>query len=360
MNGTPSNERLSAWLDNELSLDERAEVEKLLADSPELREELEELQRLSGHLQRLPVEKAPAGLHQAVMRSIERETLLSGDHLSSTDSSGVARRRSMRAMTTAAGVALAVGLGLWFSSDRGSDVAIVDPVGPEIVKAHQTRRDMQANRRESKNRLSVELPTRQFEIDRSELGEADIGDIIEAVRRDGDSVSIVRLTVVDREAGLESLRVLLAHQDIPLDVANAARTGGNELSRRGLVAVFVESPSEQISQTIEQMARGLSGFDLESLSISEALPIAELDSDVRSELGLADEPRTRQSARAVSVPEGGPLSRIILEPGSFASNAGAADSSSTDGGPVRVIFVLTDAPSSQPEAEAVSNGNGAA
>ncbi len=47
MNGTPSNERLSAWLDDELPLDERAEVEKLLAESPELRQELDELQRLS-------------------------------------------------------------------------------------------------------------------------------------------------------------------------------------------------------------------------------------------------------------------------------------------------------------------------
>ena len=40
MNGTPSNEKLSAWLDDELPLDERAEVEKLLAESPSLREEL--------------------------------------------------------------------------------------------------------------------------------------------------------------------------------------------------------------------------------------------------------------------------------------------------------------------------------
>lgn len=353
MNGTPSNERLSAWLDNELSLDERAEVEKQLADSPELREELEELQRLSGHLKKLPVEKAPAGLQQAVMRSIERETLLAGG-----DAQTVPRRRSLHWVTTAAGIALVVGAGFWFSSGRNPEVAVLEPSGPVIVNARQTRPGMQANKPDTKssNRLSVELPTRQFEIDRSKLGEADIGDIIEAVRRDGESVSIVRLTVVDREAGLESLRVLLAHQDIPLDDATEPASTGNDLSRRGLVAVFVESQSEQLSRAIEQMARGL---ELESLSVSEALPIAELDSEARSELGISEVAGTLRTPRAVSVQEGSSLDRFIREPGSYSANAESSGRPFTDDRPVRVIFVLTDAPASAAPA-AASNGNGAA
>lgn len=356
MNGTPSNERLSAWLDDELSLDERAEVEKRLAESPELREELEELQRLSGHLKKLPVEKAPAELRQAVMRSIERETLLSGG-----DSPAVPRRRSLNWLTTAAGVALAAGAGLWFASDRNPEVTVLEPSGPVIVDAHQTRPDMQANRpdfKNSRNRLSVELPTRQFEIDRSKLSEADVGDIIEAVRRDGESVSIVRLTVVDREAGLESLRVLLAHQDIPLDgsTETESASAGNELSSRGLVAVFVESQPDQLSRAIEQMARGL---QVESLSVSEALPIAELDSEMRSELGISEAAGTSRAPRAVSVQEGSSLGKAIRAPGNYSANAESWSRPSTDDRPVRVIFVLTDAPASIPEA-AASNGNGAA
>ena len=348
MNGTPSNERMSAWLDDELSLDERAEVEKMLAESPELRQELDELQRLSSRLKRLPVGQAPAGLKQAVMRSIERETLLA-----TTNEPNVARRgRLLQTLSTAAAVALVAGAGMWFASNGGQNVATVDQVGPEIVNGQQTPTRSQANKRELK--MSVELPTRQFEIDRTKLGAADIGDIVEAVRRDGESVTIVRLTVVDREDGLESLRVLLAHEEIPLDGSKEALPIGDKLGK-GLVAVFVESKSDQLRRTIEQMAQKL---QLEALSVSDALPIAELDSELRSELGLADSGENAGPARAVSVQGDSPLGRMISEPGSYSSFESSGEATSADR-PVRVIFVLTDAPTKEPAA-ATSAGNGAA
>lgn len=348
MNGTPSNERISAWLDDELSLNERAEVEKMLAESPELRQELDELQRLSGRLKRLPVGQAPAGLKQAVMRSIERETLLA-----TANEPHVARRgRLLQTLSTAAAVALVAGAGMWFASNGGQNVATVDQVGPEIVSGQQTPTRSQANKRELK--MSVELPTRQFEIDRTKLGAADIGDIVEAVRRDGESVTIVRLTVVDREDGLESLRVLLAHEEIPLDGSKEALPIGDKLGK-GLVAVFVESKSDQLRRTIEQMAQKL---QLEALSVSDALPIAELDSELRSELGLADSGENPGPARAVSVQEDSPLGRMISEPGSYSSFESSGEATSADR-PVRVIFVLTDAPTTEP-ATATSAGNGAA
>jgi hypothetical protein len=354
MNGTPSNERLSAWLDDELSLNERAEVEQLLAESPELREELNELQRLSGRLKSLPASKAPAGLQQAVMRSIERETLLAGD-----DSAKIARSgRLLRVLTTAAGIALVVGGGLWFASNGGQNVAVVDPGEPEIVTAHQTPTTRQANKPDLKNQqMSVELPTRQFEIDRAKLGEAEIGDIVEAVRQDGESVSIIRLTVVDRQAGLESLRVLLAHEEIPLDGSKEALPIGDKIGK-GLVAVFVESKSEQLSRTIEQMAQKL---QVESLSVSDALPIAGLDSALRAELGLVDSGEESGTARAVSVQDGSPLGIMISEPGSYPSNFASSGKTISTDRPVRVIFILTDAPTVKPAAAAVTPAeNGAA
>ncbi len=350
MNGTPSNEKLSAWLDDELPLDERAEVEKLLAESPSLREELNELQRLSGRLKGLPVAQAPAELQQAVMRAIERETLLAGD-----DSVKVARSgRVLRTLTTAAGIALVIGAGLWFASDGDQNVAAVDPVGPEIRTVHQTPTTARANKREVK--MSVELPTRQFEIDRTKLGAADIGDIVEAVRQDGESVSIVRLTVVDRQAGLESLRVLLAHEEIPLDGSKDVLPVGEKVGK-GLVAVFVESKSDQLSRTIQQMAQKLR---LESLSVSDALPIANLGSDLRSELGIADSGEESRAARAVSVPEGSSLGKMISEPGRYATSFEASGEPSSAERPVRVIFVLTDAPVAEPAVKATAVENGAA
>ena len=350
MNGTPSNERMSAWLDDELPLDERAEVEKLLAESPKLREELNELQRLSGRLKSLPVSQAPAEMQQAVMRSIERETLLAGD-----DSAKVARSgRLLRVLTTAAGIAVVVGGGLWFASNGGQNVAVVDPVAPEIVTAQQTPTTLQANKREQK--MSVDLPTRQFEINRAKLSEAEIGDIVEAVRQDGESVTIVRLTVVDRHAGLESLRVLLAHEEIPLDGSSEALPVGDQIGK-GLVAVFVESKSEQLSRTIEQMAQKL---QVETLSVSDALPIAGLDSDLRSELGLVDSGEASGTARAVSVQDGSPLGNMISEPGSYPSTFASSGKTIATDRPVRVIFVLTDAPTAKPAAAAKPTENGAA
>ncbi|MGZ0164144.1 MAG: anti-sigma factor family protein [Planctomycetales bacterium] len=353
MNGTPSNEKLSAWLDDELPLDERAEVEKLLAESPELRQELEELQRLSGRLKGFPVAQAPPELHPAVMRSIERETLLAGD-----DSAKVARSgRLLRTLTTAAGIALVVGGGLWFGSNGNQNVAVVDPAGPEILTAQQTPTTSAANKPDLKSeQMSVELPTRQFAIDRAELGEAEIGDIVEAVRQDGESVSIVRLTVVDRHAGLESLRVLLAHEEIPLDGSKEALPVGDKVGK-GLVAVFVESQSDQLSRTIQQMAQKL---QLESLSVSDALPIAKLNSDLRSELGIADPGEQSGPARAVSVQEGSSLGKMISESGSYAGGFESSGKPTSADRPVRVIFVLTDAPPAEPAAKAAANENGAA
>lgn len=354
MNGTPSNERLSAWLDNELAPEERAEFDKLLADSPELRQEADELKRLSSRLKDLPTAQAPADLQRAVMQSIQPVTQPASDEPAAPARQG----RMLRVLTTAAGVAIAVGTGVWLMSGGGQQVADNSLVQPEIVQSQQNRRNMEANKADLKNtkKLSVELPSRQFEIDRSALNSADIGDIVEAVRRDGESVSIVRLTVVDREAGLESLRVLLAHQDIPLDGSTETGSSNNDLSSRGMVAVFVESESDQLSRTIEQMARQL---DLESLSVSNALPIAKLDSGVRSELGLADTASTRAS-RAVSVPEGSSLEKIIAEPGSYSSESETSAKPASGNNPVRVIFVLSNAPQTRPAAEAATKENGAA
>lgn len=353
MNGTPSdNEKLSAWLDDQLPLDERAEVEKLLVDSPELRQEVEELRRLSGLVKGLPKEKAPAELQQAVMRSIERETLLAGS--GSADSGR--QRRVLQLLTAAAGIAVVVGLGTWFASNVDQNIAGNNQPTPQIVHVEQSRPSMQANKADLKNTatsespLTVELPDRQFELDRDSLSDAAIGDIVRAVRRDGDSVSIVRLTVVDRQAGFESLRVLLAHQDIKLDGESENQVDGGD----GFVAVYMQSEPEQLSRTIEQMARRI---EFGALSVSESLPIAGLDSGAKSELGLSDVEGEAAESKAVAVRDGSAVEKLISEPGSYeAASDGSPDS---EGQPVRVIFVLTDAPELKNDADP-DPSNGAA
>ena len=54
MNDLPQNELFSAYLDGELTAAEQAEVERVLAASPDARQLLEELRALSATLQALP------------------------------------------------------------------------------------------------------------------------------------------------------------------------------------------------------------------------------------------------------------------------------------------------------------------
>ncbi|MCH7987845.1 MAG: hypothetical protein IID46_01705 [Planctomycetes bacterium] len=50
-----------------------------------------------------------------------------------------------------------------------------------------------------------------------ELKDADIGKIVTALEKTNEGITVVKLTVVDRRAGLKSLQVLLSRHKIPLD-----------------------------------------------------------------------------------------------------------------------------------------------
>lgn len=92
-------ELLSAYHDGELSPPEREAIEHRLAASPEARQQLLELRRLSGLLHELPQAKLPQEFSRQVLREAEREMLI--PRLRGT--TPVARRRSWLWIT--AGVA---------------------------------------------------------------------------------------------------------------------------------------------------------------------------------------------------------------------------------------------------------------
>ncbi|MHB8898896.1 MAG: anti-sigma factor family protein [Thermoguttaceae bacterium] len=71
----PDNELLSAYIDGELTADERAKVEQLLNDNPEARQLVDELRSLSLSLQSLSPYKLDADLAERVLRQAEREML---------------------------------------------------------------------------------------------------------------------------------------------------------------------------------------------------------------------------------------------------------------------------------------------
>jgi hypothetical protein len=78
MNHFPDDELLSAYLDGELTTDERATVDRWLTESAEHRQLLEELRSLSQSLESLPRLRLEDDFYQSVLRRAEREMLSAG------------------------------------------------------------------------------------------------------------------------------------------------------------------------------------------------------------------------------------------------------------------------------------------
>lgn len=75
MNDIPQDELLSAYLDNELAPEERAEVERMLEENPASRQLLEELKSLRTAVQSLPRESLGQDFSKQVMQMAERSVL---------------------------------------------------------------------------------------------------------------------------------------------------------------------------------------------------------------------------------------------------------------------------------------------
>ncbi len=69
------NELLSAYLDGELTAEQQADVERLLAENPAAQQLLDELRALSSTLQEMPRHTVPEDLSQQVLRRAERKIL---------------------------------------------------------------------------------------------------------------------------------------------------------------------------------------------------------------------------------------------------------------------------------------------
>ena len=74
-------ELMSAYLDEQLAPEEAARVEKLLAESPEAREELSGLQSMLKLVKGLPEVEAPPDFYEKVAKKIRRKRLLGGEGL---------------------------------------------------------------------------------------------------------------------------------------------------------------------------------------------------------------------------------------------------------------------------------------
>ena len=112
---------LSAYLDGELPEERAREIERLLAEQPEYREQLEQLRAVSDQLSRLPRHRAPDELTAAMRRHAERRQLLDE---APRPRSGRVLRLFVRLTAVAAAVALCVLVGYRISDREQSQPAV--------------------------------------------------------------------------------------------------------------------------------------------------------------------------------------------------------------------------------------------
>jgi len=172
---TPENarnldDRLSAYLDDELSDAERAEVEMYLASSEDARRTLAELRRTTELLRSLPRGKAPADMVELLTAQMERNELL-GDI-----SAPPSRVRSPvpnlgRWLASAAAIALTVSAGyLTYSYLQKDATTSPSPTGPMAAREERSRTEPPGAERRERSRTAarpVEPEAKQAEADRS-------------------------------------------------------------------------------------------------------------------------------------------------------------------------------------------------
>lgn len=308
MNGNPQSEQLSAYYDNQLPLDERALVERELAESPEMRHELNDYSKLSSLLKSLPPSKAPAELQSSVLRMIERESLL--------PVADTARPRRLGRLLIPVGAACALAaIGFFAMKNQGSNnVAQVQPSQP-LVNVKQEGGVARANVKQPK-------ASEQLQIDHDQLKDAQVGDVVNAVSRNGAAVSVIRLTVVGRDHGIDELRVLLAGES----------GSGTASDGKGLTAVYLQTDPKTLSANLEKV---LAKFDIESMSVSQPVAIEKLDDADRQLITDA-----RGKVTTLTVKPDSELDRAVK---SDAVTVPTATGTTDSNNPARVIFVLLNA-----------------
>ena len=313
MNDRISSEQLSAYFDDELDRSAQAEVEKDLAASADLQRELDEIRTLSNLLQELPVPKPPEEFCSSVMQAAERVTLLPVGE-STVTSSGVRRLRWITA--TIATVAAMIMIALLVNSSQNprliataqrdssrhvlaeSEEAVGDqPSGEAILTTERVAEPVDVLNLQELS--AAKGADRQILFDNGLLSRAQVGDVVEGFDTSGKKIAVVKLYVVDRRKGLESLQLLLTQNQIPIEP-----DAQNELEpvvpakqpTNQMMAVYVQTSKQQLTAALQQLD-STEGFH--GLQIDSPIQLASLETDIgiSSRFGLR-----RESAKRKDLP----------------------------------------------------------
>lgn len=254
-------ERLSAYLDGELNPAETREFEKHLESSETTRRALDDLRAVSAYLSDLPTDPAPVDL---------RTTVLSPQPTPQPVPRSVAGGRFRPTVMVATAVAVmalvvvAVLPGLLDNpEDHGDDLAMATaerdtPIAEGIAPTPFI---------EFSPESAASTDDGSELVFDKKIDKAQVGQIFSAIETTGDQAVVIRLTVVDIEQGLNSLRLLLQKHQIhraDIKARSATRVAGGKpggiaeprrVARGQLVSVVVKASRQQVSEAMAQLQR---------------------------------------------------------------------------------------------------------
>lgn len=276
---------LSAYLDGELTAEETQAVETYLEHSETARHTLDELRSLSNFLNQLQPDSAPQALHN---------TLLNSPQPTPQPTTRTQRRPWIAAAAALTSVAALVMLALvpqwspWPSSPTASDesdmaaVAKTPGSSSQLALSDTATASGDSGAGFGPSATDAPKPPNELLFD-STPDNAEVGQILSAIDTSGDQAVVVRLTVVDIQQGLTSLRLLLqkheiASVDLPSDKARRdagdGQPAGESLAQGGqLVSVVVQASSEQMSQAMAELRREV----VSEMQLAGTLQIATLE-----------------------------------------------------------------------------------
>jgi len=262
---------LSAYLDGELTAEETQAVETHLEHSETARHTLDELRSLSNFLNQLQPDSAPQALHNSLLNTPQPTPQPTPQRTTHTQ-----RRPWIAAAVALTSVAALVMLALapqwspWPTSPTASDefdmaaVAKTPSSSSQLAMSDTATASGASEGGFGPSATNVPKPPNEL-LFNSTPDNAEVGQILSAIDTSGDQAVVVRLTVVDIQQGLTSLRLLLqkheiASVDLPADTARRntgdSQPAGKSLAQGGqLVSVVVQASSEQMSQAMAELRR---------------------------------------------------------------------------------------------------------
>lgn len=263
-------ELLSAYLDGEVSPEERAAVERRLEQSPQLRETLDELSEVGDLIRRLPKPRAPKDLPERVVAAIATKPL----------ASTAAPPKRIRLFGTwpilAAGTVLAACVMIVVLMPREHPNA-ADGLAMDSARfsegaglAAEAVRDLDADHDGSRT-ASLALENRgagwYFDTNAEatesltdvvrRLGRKPVqGEVLKALKDNAGRTQVRQYTVVDTREMANTMRTILINNNLDLietetPVPQAGVAVAPEATDR--LVIFVEGPEEKVGQAVDEL-----------------------------------------------------------------------------------------------------------